>query len=815
MTSNDLSSANYWGARLGLALTPLFERDETDQPANHNVLLDGGFGSFALSVSDDHIWEEPVAADWSWSSNLPHHVTVTEKEVGVVRWDDPEPRVWTRSSVEKRMEQFYSYLVADRVQSSRSVTNHMLEIFRRARALVADANLDDDRSVDAYLAVLNHAVRRSGKGHHLDLREAPIQLDGHGILRSLSPSGVANLLEYATSRSSSALQLELVPSLAIRHAGSQIFQEAHFELLRTSGPDLFGYIPPPQSRRVTRGSTHFTPPALARFIAEQALGQVRNLEDRLHLTILDPACGSGSFLHEALRTLSKIGFNGRLTLVGRDTSRPAVSMAKFVLNTARAAWPVRSLCEIDICQGDSLADSLPPADVILMNPPFAAWSALTTEQRQRMKSTLGSRLTGRGDLSMAFVTRAFESLVPGGVLGTLLPASLLTLKAAAGWREYLSDQGDLRLIASLGDYGVFTYAMVQVAAAVLARPRSVGDRQESVVALVAGDDPEATGDALRTLRRTRERYTNMMLGGDSWRLFHIPAGSLRCRATWRLTSPKTEAALLRLKDAGRVVPMGDLFHVRQGVQTGLNAVFVLATQQVAELPESERRWFRPAVMNESIRNGEMTIRHRVFYPYDDRGLTITTEAELVKVMPVYFERYLRAVRRQLKERAGIVRAKRQDWWGLNWPRAWALDHHPRIISKRFGGPGGFATDLEGRYIVVQGFAWYPKWPSPPYGLGLREVLDAYMAIMNSRPFARLLAMFAPNVTGGQFDLGARFVNLVPMPNIPAVSVDESTGNTIASLASLGREARFIDPKWRDAADRLTTELLGGDIFDQG
>ena len=90
-----------------------------------------------------------------------------------------------------------------------------------------------------------------------------------------------------------------------------------------------------------------------------------------------------------------------------------------------------------------------------------------------------------------------------------------------------------------------------------------------------------------------------------------------------------------------------------------------------------------------------------------------------------------------------------------------------------------------------------------------------MAIMNSTPFARLLEIFSPHVAGGQFDLGARFVNPIPIPNIPAVSADERTGKVVARLAKLGSEPRFVDLEWRDAADRLTTRLLGGDIFSQG
>jgi hypothetical protein len=85
---------------------------------SHHVLLDGGYGSFALTVVEEHIWNRRGPADWSWSSNLPHHVTVTDREVAVVRWDRPRAELLTRSSVENQIEAFYEYLSADRVKSS-------------------------------------------------------------------------------------------------------------------------------------------------------------------------------------------------------------------------------------------------------------------------------------------------------------------------------------------------------------------------------------------------------------------------------------------------------------------------------------------------------------------------------------------------------------------------------------------------------------------------------------------------------------------------------------------------------------------------
>ena len=208
----------------------------------------------------------------------------------MVRWDKPEPEVFTPSSIASQMVQFYRYLTHDRVQSTQRVTDHMLKTFRRVRSLVAEARIPDDHSIEAYLAFLARAINRSNSRNEAD----PFYGADEDLLGSLAPAGVDALLEDLTSRSSSEMRLALVPSLAVRHAGSEIFQEAHYELRRTSTHlDLFGYIGPAKGKRVTRGSTHFTPPALARIVAEQALAQIPDLTERERLTILDPACGSG------------------------------------------------------------------------------------------------------------------------------------------------------------------------------------------------------------------------------------------------------------------------------------------------------------------------------------------------------------------------------------------------------------------------------------------------------------------------------------------------------------------------------------------
>ena len=810
---------NCWADRFGLAPAPLFEANETSVLGGHHVLLDGGHGSFALSVCGEHIWESGHSSNWSWSCNLPHHVTVTDKEVAVVRWDRRSPELFSRSSVESNIDAFYGYLTTDRVKSNLRVVNYMVEIFRRVRSLVANARIADDRSIDAYLAFLARVIERSRDSNAELIIDTISHSEGEDILGSLSQHGVDELFHSITSWQRLDLPVNFVPLLAVRHAGSEIFQEAHFEFLRAPAPDLLGYVGPAESKRVTRGGAHFTPPALARSIAEQALYQLPDLANRGHLVILDPACGSGAFLHEALRTLRRAGFDGHVSIIGRDISRPAVSMAKFVLENALTDWTPSGGHRIEVKQGDSLALPFPSADLILMNPPFISWSALTKEQRQQMQDVLGPRLIGRGDFSMAFVTRALEALRPGGVMGTLLPGSLLSLQAASKWRLDTLDKADLRFIASLGEYGLFAHAQVQVAAAIFAKPDLKTVRNESVTALVSGNNADATGNALRTLRRV-QHSDQASLDDEDWCLFQTTSAKLKSASTWRLASNRTEKALDYLLESGRAVFIDEFFDVHQGVLTGRNSVFILTGTQVKSLPSSERKWFRPAVKNDAITDGQIDSKYFVFYPYDQDGLAFENEKELIRTLPNYYRYYLKPNRPSLEQRASINRA---DWWGLSRRREWALDTRPHLISKYFGGPGSFVMDFDANYIVVQGFAWFPKWNlhseqseskqiSPD--LTTREILAAYAVILNSRLFCRLLSLFSPHVAGGQFNFSPRFVNRIPIPNILALASDEQSGDVVIQAAKLALREKWTNSEWYSAIDRLTTILYGGEIFDQ-
>ena len=798
-----------WARRSNLALAPLFESEAHRPKGVHLALLDGASGSFVLSDVVHIEFDPQAAAAWAWSSDLPHHVAVAGDKVWVTRWDRPTPREIPISVFESDFESFYSFLSNDLVSSSHTVVDHLLNVFRRVRSLVANAGMPDEHTTRCFLEFFEHLITTTSK------RGDSVVFSYAGesrLLPDLPKDGVEALVEHA-SRANHGPDFELFPTLALRHAGGAIFQEAHFELARAAAADLFGYVEPARAHLVTRGGAHFTPPALGRMLAEQTLRSITEIHTREVLTILDPACGCGSILHEALRLLKRWQFRGRIVLRGFDISAAAIAMARFVLTHSAWDWAESSRIEIEVEQRDSLEQRLPEADVVLMNPPFITWGALRDEQRSVLSTVLGSCSATQPDYSMGFVLKALdETLVHGGALGALLPASVLTSQSALRWRHALLDRGDLQFLASLGHHHLFPNAIVQVAGLVLSTARASAPKPKVVTLRVGAGELTETGDALRALRGYEEGVGAHDSGG-SWELFEVAAHTFAERPTWRPISPKKLDALSRLLTEG-LRRVSDLFDVHQGVHTGYNRAFLVKRKVFDGLRPSERLFFRPAIVNESLRRGHLAEGTWVFYPYNERGLSLPTEEDLKDALPLYYRRVLSHFHSALAERATQRRGRGKPWWDLNRPRLdWALRATPKLVSKFFGGPGAFAVDFNSEFVVVQGYAWILK--AEPEGEGSSSALDheallnAYCALFNSAYFSTLLEVFCPVVAGGQYDLSRRYVESIPVPDLLEMFETGTEHEAIHVLSELGSEPRTEHWEWQEGVDSAARTVYGG------
>ena len=770
-----MNGASKIATSLGMAMSRLFPSGLSGFPGEHYAMLDGRRASFACSVIDKPDIPPENSRNWQWSSDLAHHVFITPDTVEVRSGRDPEIRRFKRTSIESRLEEFLTFLDNSRRYTLPDVVPFLADEFR---TIWAESRHTEGQSA---LATFLLALCAAGEGDPSVLEDAvwhdrtavEIGIDGLGLDAGelLEPTRKCALRMQA----SIPFGLRLIPSLVLRHTAGRLFQEAH-AVLESTQFDLFGNTSISTTPGYSPTGAYFTPVPIARLLAEWALQRWSTFPDEL--TIADFACGSAVFLTESLRALERRGFRGMVRIIGRDKSAQAVMMAKVAL---RALKHDVSTMEVttDISQADALDSAdWPKADIVLMNPPFRSWERMGLREREWLHDVTNGK--GRPDLSVGFIERAIRSLNPSGVIATLVPAGVLASESLSRWRDELLEKTTPNLIAVLGEHGLFEHALVNVGILALQMNAQVHIASKSPL-YVAWSSAE-TGAASRVMRTIRRSISGLNESGFSrgdiasfsFSITNIDA--LKQRPSW-LPGAGALGSLLDVIQATAGTKVSDVFTVRQGIRTGANEVFIQPREVVDSLPERERLYFKEAVDAASFVDGEIEPKKLLFVA--DKAWR--DESEVSREIPQFFNGYLKTRKDSLENR----KRKSMDssrYWELTWPRFWAFDGRPRLLSKRFGLYPAFARDPEGRLAVVQANAWIPT-ETLTVGTGkdaIRDVLTAYWWMLNSRIAVALLREYCPNVAGGQLDLEHKYVKHVPLPHLPKLLLENPALQMLAS-----------------------------------
>ena len=233
--------------------------------------------------------------------------------------------------------------------------------------------------------------------------------------------------------------------------------------------------------RKARGA-FYTPPRVARLLAEEALPLAGSAHDELP-EILDPGCGCGGLLVEALRYLCQrrgaVVSDAACRLRGLDRDLDSVILARLALialaynlgaSNAELAAVARSVSR-RIAPEDILdSDSLALADCVLMNPPYVR-AASAPENRDRLRRKFRTA-SGAFDLHVPFVELAVRSVRPGGALGLLTSDKFLVADYGRKLRACLADELKLVRLIFLSDCAeAQTEALVSQVATVAVRQR--------------------------------------------------------------------------------------------------------------------------------------------------------------------------------------------------------------------------------------------------------------------------------------------------------------------------------------------------------
>lgn len=310
-------------------------------------------------------------------------------------------------------------------------------------------------------------------------------------------------------------------------------------------PSVSAAIDTPVLRKA-RGA-FFTPEPITRFIADWA---VRSSDD----TVLEPSAGDAAFLVEAVR---RLGEHGVLT--------PHVDGVEIHEHSARLASSrvAKAGGTANITVGDFfLVQPDARYSAVIGNPPYIRYQDFSGEARTRSREAAlkaGVALTALASSWAAFTIHSALFLSPGGRMGLVLPAELLSVNYASAVRQFLFDR----------------FRSVEL---VMFTERVFPEAEADVVLLLAdGFDQGPTDHA--TIHQAQDADALTTLGVPlTWRPSD-PSG----KWTGLLVDSEAVQPLRRLRENGHFTNLDRWGETTLGMVTGNNRYFALSPSRVAEL----------------------------------------------------------------------------------------------------------------------------------------------------------------------------------------------------------------------------------------
>lgn len=178
---------------------------------------------------------------------------------------------------------------------------------------------------------------------------------------------------------------------------------------------------------------YYTPQPIAHFLAQWA---IRNPTD----SVLEPSCGDGNILLEAIKRLDAVGSHS--TAIGIELfdqeAKKARARLKGVAKTAKSRIVTSSF--FDYVE-KAIADGT-KYDVVIGNPPFVRYQDFPEDQRQQsfgLMRALGLNPSRLSNAWLPFLALSASLLTEKGRMAMVIPAELFQVGYASEVRQFLAD----------------------------------------------------------------------------------------------------------------------------------------------------------------------------------------------------------------------------------------------------------------------------------------------------------------------------------------------------------------------------------------
>jgi len=519
---------------------------------------------------------------------------------------------------------------------------------------------------------------------------------------------------------------------------------------------------------------YYTPEAVVSFIIRKTVGKFlegcNEPKDVSSIRIVDPACGSGSFLIEnvdVIRDWYK-AFDDRTSqnalprkldgtlvahlreskaeetiltenLFGVDLDPQAVEIT--ILNLSlKAVAPKKKLpymgdhvkCGNSIVSSSSsnwqeyftYPDAMRAFDwnkefveiikeggfkVVVGNPPYVTMEKLP-EYQNYCKVHYPEVYSGKNDFHYYFLTKGIQLLCDKGLLGFITSRYFIEAKYAKKLRKYILENSCVKAIIDFGNFQVFDGVNVLTSIIILQKNASAEERQSNIIDIV-------------TVKQAKANIADLMvdidahIGEDNYSddqisCFTIGQSELS-EDSWELDDEQTKKIKSQMSISS--FKLGDLCEIEQSQKSGLNEAFIVSSSYAKE-KHLEEELLRKVIKNSDVLKYYIDWKHKFLIYTTDR-----TEIDNYPNTKKHLEKYKEKLESRAEEEKGLY-----AWFRLQRPRRQNLYEAPeKIIVPFLSTENRFALDKSKFYGTADTYAIVPKEDCP---------LDAryIVALLNSK-----------------------------------------------------------------------------------
>lgn len=509
---------------------------------------------------------------------------------------------------------------------------------------------------------------------------------------------------------------------------------------------------------------------------------IRKLDDKLNeyrnwlldITILDPACGSGAFLNQALefliqehRKIDELRFQllgGSIVfsdiedkileknIFGVDLNEESVEIAKLSLwlRTARKGRKLTTLSNHIKC-GNSLIDDPEVAgekafnwqkefpevfanggfDVVIGNPPY-----VRQELFKEIKPYLENHYkcyNSVADLYTYFIEKGINLMSSNGLFSFILPNKFLKATYGKQIRSVIKEDAHLDLIFDFDDYPVFEDATTYPIIYVLSKSKN----NKGYFYYSEINNRENISDPIILLESKKHKVSISSLTDEMWSFIDISASKV----------------IDKIKENS--IPLNEFINKKifRGLTTGKNEAFIIDREKRNELISLDSK---NAQIIKILATGKEIKRNT--FNFDNKYLLFTgydvdipnLYPDIINVLDDYKEDLVKRYDKGL------------NYWNLRACAYYKEMQMPKIIYPRINNKGNFYLDEKGEVFLLDN------------NFFISSDSKSLLALLNSKLIFFYLKNICTTLQGGFYDFRRDKITTIPITkNLDKIDIELS------------------------------------------